>query len=55
LLVDHVRADLDADLKRTVAWWAEIQADPARLAVLVEEARERQRKNCSTFSLSTRE
>jgi len=54
LPVDQVRADLDADLERAVAWWAEIQADPAQLDALVEEARERQRKNCSTFSLSTR-
>ncbi len=41
--IEQVRADLAADLDRALAWWAGVQADPARLEALVEEARENQR------------
>lgn len=41
--IEQVRAEVAADLDRALAWWAEVQADPARLGALIEEARERQR------------
>ena len=41
--IERVRADVDADLNRALAWWADAQADPARLEALVAEARENQR------------
>ncbi len=41
--IEQVRADVAADLDRALVWWEEVQADPARLEALVEEARESQR------------
>ncbi len=41
--IEQVRADVAADLDRALAWWDDVQADPARLEALVEEAREGQR------------
>ncbi len=41
--IERVRADVDADLDRALAWWADVQADPARMEALVAEARENQR------------
>jgi len=38
-----VRAAVAADLDRALAWWNDVQSDPARLEALVEEARESQR------------
>jgi transcriptional regulator with XRE-family HTH domain len=42
LAVEQVRAEVAADFERALAWWDEVQADPARLEALVNEARERQ-------------
>lgn len=41
--IEQVRADVAVDLDRALVWWEEVQADPARLEALVEEARESQR------------
>jgi transcriptional regulator with XRE-family HTH domain len=43
LPLEQVRAEVAADFERALAWWDEVQADPARLEALVDEARERQR------------
>jgi hypothetical protein len=43
LPLEQVRAEVAADFERALAWWDEVQADPARLEALVNEARERQR------------
>lgn len=43
LPVERVRAELDADLDRMMAWRQELEADPARLEALVQESWERQR------------
>jgi hypothetical protein len=41
--LEQVRAEVAADFERALAWWDEVQTDPARLEALVNEARERQR------------
>lgn len=41
--IEQERADVAGDLDRALVWWEEVQADPARLEALVEEARESQR------------
>jgi len=43
LPVEQVRADLEADLDRILAWRRELEADLARKEALVDEARARQR------------
>lgn len=40
--VDQVRAELDAELTRKIAWYRELQADPARLESLVQESQDQQ-------------
>ena len=41
--LERVRAEVDADLDDALAWWADVQADPQRLAALVQDAQERRR------------
>jgi hypothetical protein len=41
LPLEQVRAEVAADFERALAWWDEVQADPARLEALVNEAQER--------------
>jgi hypothetical protein len=41
--VEQMRAEVLADVERALAWWREVQADPAQLEALVNEAQERQR------------
>ncbi len=43
LPLEQVRAEVAADFERRLMWWEEVQADPARLQALVDEAREHQR------------
>ena len=44
LPVDQVRVEVAADLERMIAWRRELEADPARLQALVDEALERRRE-----------
>jgi len=48
--IDQVRDDVMADLDRAQTWWQEVQADPARLEQLVNEAMERQQERMRTIS-----
>ncbi len=41
--VEQVRAESLAEVERALAWWMEIEADPARRAEVVRDAQERQR------------
>jgi len=43
LPLEQVRTEVAADFERRLAWWEEVQGDPARLDALVNEAREYQR------------
>lgn len=43
LPLEQVRADVAADFEQKLAWWKDVQSDPARLQALVNEARERQK------------
>ncbi len=46
--VEQVRADLAAERDRIVTWRRELDADPARLKALIDEAGERQRVRASS-------
>jgi hypothetical protein len=46
--VAQVRADLAAELDRIVTWRRDLDADPARLTALIDEARDRQRVRASS-------
>ncbi len=41
--VEQVRAESLAETERVLAWWKEVEANPARRAEVVRDARERQR------------
>jgi len=41
--VEQVRADSLAETERVLAWWKDVEADPARREEVVRDARERQR------------
>lgn len=43
LPLEQVRAEVAEDFERRLAWWDEVQADPARLQALVDEAMEQHR------------
>ncbi len=40
--VEQMRADVLGDVDRALAWWREVQDDPARLEAVMHEAKERQ-------------
>lgn len=40
--IEEMQAQVLADVDRALAWWREVQADPARLEALMSEAQERQ-------------
>ncbi len=44
LPLEQARAEIAEDFEQRLAWWAEVQADPARLQALVDEALERRRE-----------
>jgi len=48
LPVDQVRVEVTADLERMIAWRREIEADPARLEALIDEARKRRRTRATS-------
>jgi len=43
--VEQARAEIAEDFERRLAWWDEVQADPARLQALVDEALDRRREH----------
>ncbi|HET8636471.1 MAG TPA: hypothetical protein VFL96_06440, partial [Acidobacteriaceae bacterium] len=44
LPLEQARAEIAEDFERRLAWWDEVQTDPARLQALVDEALERRRE-----------
>jgi len=42
--LEHARAEIAEDFERRLAWWDKVQADPARLQALVDEALEHRRE-----------
>jgi len=44
LPLEQARAEIAEDFEQRLAWWDEVQADPARLQALVDEALERRRE-----------
>jgi len=42
--LDQARAEIAKDFERRLTWWADVQADSARLRTLVDEALDRRRE-----------
>jgi len=47
LPLEQARVDIAEDFERRLAWWDDVQADPARLRALVDEALERRQERVS--------